>query len=164
MNLKRLLSFFKSKIFYVGILILMQLIILGALIFLLSYQFYWFYILSLILSFIASVYIVNREDNPSFKILWVLLIMSVPVMGRFVLHPVWRQESAEGTADPRSAFNGGTQPGDETESRYAECPATGRTAGIQTGKFLLEQRLFSGISKLRGPLLSAGRIKVRGFA
>lgn len=81
MNLKRLLSFFKSKIFYVGILILMQLIILSALIFLLSYQFYWFYILSLILSFIASVYIVNREDNPSFKILWVLLIMSVPVMG-----------------------------------------------------------------------------------
>ena len=81
MNLKRLLSFFKSKIFYVGILILMQLIILCALIFLLSYQFYWFYILSLILSFIASVYIVNREDNPSFKILWVLLIMSVPVMG-----------------------------------------------------------------------------------
>ena len=59
----------------------MQLIILCALIFLLSYQFYWFYILSLILSFIASVYIVNREDNPSFKILWVLLIMSVPVMG-----------------------------------------------------------------------------------
>ena len=55
MNLKRLLSFFKSKIFYVGILILMQLIILCALIFLLSYQFYWFYILSLILSFIASV-------------------------------------------------------------------------------------------------------------
>ena len=48
MNLKRLLSFFKSKIFYVGILILMQLIILCALIFLLSYQFYWFYILSLI--------------------------------------------------------------------------------------------------------------------
>lgn len=81
MNLKRLLSFFKSKIFYVGILILMQLIILCALIFLLSYQFYWFYILSLILSIIASVYIVNREDNPSFKILWVLLIMSVPVMG-----------------------------------------------------------------------------------
>lgn len=81
MNLKRLLSFFKSKIFYVGILILMQLIILCALIFLLSYQFYWFYILSLILSFIASVYIVNSEDNPSFKILWVLLIMSVPVMG-----------------------------------------------------------------------------------
>ena len=81
MNLKRLLSFFKSKIFYVGMLILMQLIILCALIFLLSYQFYWFYILSLILSFIASVYIVNREDNPSFKILWVLLIMSVPVMG-----------------------------------------------------------------------------------
>lgn len=81
MNLKRLLSFFKSKIFYVGILILIQLIILCALIFLLSYQFYWFYILSLILSFIASVYIVNREDNPSFKILWVLLIMSVPVMG-----------------------------------------------------------------------------------
>ena len=32
----------------------------------------------------------------------------------------------------------------------AECPATGRAAGIQTGKFLLEQRLFSGISKLRG--------------
>lgn len=81
MNLKRVLSFFKSKPFFVGILILTQLLVLIILIVLLSYQFYWFYILSLILSFIASVYIVNREDNPSFKILWVLLIMSVPLMG-----------------------------------------------------------------------------------
>ena len=81
MNLKRVLSFFKSKPFFVGILILTQLIVLIVVIVLLSYQFYWFYILSMILSFIASVYIVNREDNPSFKILWVLLIMSVPVMG-----------------------------------------------------------------------------------
>ena len=29
----------------------------------------------------ASIYVINREDNPSFKILWVLLIMAVPVMG-----------------------------------------------------------------------------------
>ena len=81
MYLKRILSFFKSKLFFVGILILAQLIVLAVLIVLLSYQFYWFYILSVILSFIASVYVVNREDNPSFKILWVLLIMAVPVMG-----------------------------------------------------------------------------------
>ena len=81
MNLKRVLSFFKSKLFFVGLLILAQLLVLAVLIMLLSYQFYWFYIASLFLSFIASVYIVNREDNPSFKILWVLLIMTVPVMG-----------------------------------------------------------------------------------
>lgn len=81
MNLKRILSFFKSKLFFVGLMIIAQLLVLVVLIALLSYQFYWFYLFSVLLSFIASVYIVNREDNPSFKILWVLLIMTVPVMG-----------------------------------------------------------------------------------
>ena len=77
MNLKRILSFFKSKLFFVGLMIIAQLLVLVVLIALLSYQFYWFYLFSVLLSFIASVYIVNREDNPSFKILWVLLIMTV---------------------------------------------------------------------------------------
>lgn len=81
MNLKRFLSFFKSKLFFIAIMILAQLIVLSTLIVLLSYQFYWFYFLLVIISFLASVYVINREDNPSFKILWVLLIMAVPVMG-----------------------------------------------------------------------------------
>ena len=81
MNLKRILSFFKSKLFFVGLMIIAQLLVLVVLIALLSYQFYWFYLFSVLLSFIASVYIVNREDNPSFKILWVLLIMTVLVGG-----------------------------------------------------------------------------------
>ena len=81
LSVKRILSFFKSKIFFVGIMMLAQLIVLAVLTMLLSYQFYWFYYILVILSFLASIYVINREDNPSFKILWVLLIMAVPVMG-----------------------------------------------------------------------------------
>ena len=81
LSVKRILSFFKSKIFFVGIMMLAQLIVLAVLTVLLSYQFYWFYYILVILSFLASIYVINREDNPSFKILWVLLIMAVPVMG-----------------------------------------------------------------------------------
>lgn len=81
LSVKRILSFFKSKIFFVGIMMLVQLIVLAVLTMLLSYQFYWFYYILVILSFLASIYVINREDNPSFKILWVLLIMAVPVMG-----------------------------------------------------------------------------------
>ena len=81
LSFKRILSFFKSKIFFVGIMLLAQLIVLAVLTMVLSYQFYWFYYILVILSFVASIYVINREDNPSFKILWVLLIMAVPVMG-----------------------------------------------------------------------------------
>ena len=43
LSVKRILSFFKSKIFFVGIMMLAQLIVLAVLTVLLSYQFYWFY-------------------------------------------------------------------------------------------------------------------------
>ena len=43
LSVKRILSFFKSKIFFVGIMMLAQLIVLAVLTMLLSYQFYWFY-------------------------------------------------------------------------------------------------------------------------
>ena len=55
LSVKRILSFFKSKIFFVGIMMLAQLIVLAVLTVLLSYQFYWFYYILVILSFLASI-------------------------------------------------------------------------------------------------------------
>ena len=42
LSVKRILSFFKSKIFFVGIMMLAQLIVLRVLSLRLSNQFYWF--------------------------------------------------------------------------------------------------------------------------
>ncbi|MFR9255937.1 MAG: hypothetical protein ACLVJ6_10790 [Merdibacter sp.] len=65
MNLKRILSFFRASCF-VGLMIITA-ARAGGVDRALSYQFYWFYLFSVLLGFIASVYIVNREDNPTLR-------------------------------------------------------------------------------------------------
>ncbi|MDO4608659.1 MAG: phospholipase D-like domain-containing protein, partial [Clostridia bacterium] len=37
--------------------------------------------LSTVLSFVTVFYIVNRSDNPSYKILWIIFILAIPVFG-----------------------------------------------------------------------------------
>ncbi len=38
-------------------------------------------VLSTVLSFVTVFYIVNRSDNPSYKILWIIFILAIPVFG-----------------------------------------------------------------------------------
>ena len=82
--IRQIFSLLKNKIFIVGILILMQLLFLFFTIFLLSEYFVTINFILLFLSFIVSVYIFNRNDNPSYKMTWIILILTVPILGGFV--------------------------------------------------------------------------------
>lgn len=70
-----------SKPAIVAMLILVQLIVLGSVVFTLSEYFITFYFFLLFLSVVMSIYVINKDDNPNYKMTWVMCIMSFPVFG-----------------------------------------------------------------------------------
>lgn len=78
---KKLMNILTSKPAIVAMLILVQLIILGSVVFTLSEYFITFYFFLLFLSVVMSIYVINKDDNPNYKMTWVMCIMSFPVFG-----------------------------------------------------------------------------------
>jgi cardiolipin synthase len=79
--IRRLLKKLLKKQFITAVLILIQ---LAALIFLFysisNYRFY-LYVGLVFLSFMVVLYVINRSDNPSYKLSWSILILSIPFVG-----------------------------------------------------------------------------------
>ena len=84
MSLKKILNFLKSKVFIVAMLILIQLLFFLWIISMLSEYFLFIYFILVALSFIMSIYVLNKNDNPSYKIAWVIMIMTLPVFGGLI--------------------------------------------------------------------------------
>lgn len=82
--MRKVLSVLKNKIFIVTVLILIQLAVFLGIIFQLSEYFVWIYFILIALSFCMSVYIINKNENPTYKLAWVLLIMAFPVFGGLI--------------------------------------------------------------------------------
>ncbi len=81
MNLKKIIRFLTSKLFIVAILILIQLAFLTTMVLKLSEYFLPVYFILIALSFIVSIYVLNKNENPSYKLTWVILIMTLPIFG-----------------------------------------------------------------------------------
>lgn len=79
--MKRIFHFLVKKPFSVSFLILLQLAGVYALVFFLSRQLQAIYFIQLALDLILVVYILNRWDNPSYKLTWIIFILGVPIIG-----------------------------------------------------------------------------------
>lgn len=84
MNMKKVIRFFTSKMFIVTVLILIQLGFLLGLIISLSEYFFIINICLTGLTFIMSIYILDKNENPSYKLAWVILLMTVPIFGGLI--------------------------------------------------------------------------------
>ncbi|MEG0506242.1 MAG: cardiolipin synthase [Longicatena sp.] len=82
--LRKLLSLLHNKVFIIAVLIIIQLGIFFGLVIKLSEYFVFIYVLLIALSFCMSIYVINKNDNPTYKIAWVLLIMSLSVFGGLI--------------------------------------------------------------------------------
>ena len=79
--MKKFFDILFSRIIIVGVLVLLQLAFLAVVLFKLSEQFVYLYVFFVILSLIVIVYIVSRDDNPSYKLAWVIPVAVLPVFG-----------------------------------------------------------------------------------
>lgn len=80
-TIKAVFRFLFSKVVIVGLLIIVQVVFLIASILLVTEHFAWVYGMLSVLSISIVVWLVGKEENPSYKLAWVILIMAVPIFG-----------------------------------------------------------------------------------
>lgn len=79
--MKKLLNFLVSRIVIVAVLIIAQLIFVLFIVWALSSYALQAYGFFTFLSIISVIYIINKHDNPSYKLTWCVLIVAVPIFG-----------------------------------------------------------------------------------
>lgn len=77
----KLLKHLLSKFFIVALLLFLQVALIVAIFFLLNALFTPLLIVSLILSILVILYIINKDDQPEFKVPWLILIFMIPLFG-----------------------------------------------------------------------------------
>ncbi|MGL5977523.1 MAG: cardiolipin synthase [Erysipelotrichaceae bacterium] len=79
--MRKLLHFLVSKMFVIGMLILLQLIIIIELVIWLSGYFVFIYAFLMLLSLGITIYVINKNENPAYKLAWVVPILLFPLIG-----------------------------------------------------------------------------------
>ncbi|MBE5922263.1 MAG: cardiolipin synthase [Lachnospiraceae bacterium] len=84
-----------SRITVVAVLVLLQIfVIIASLVWIQNYTTY-IYFGSLFLGIILIIYIMNRDENPSFKLVWIIPIIALPVFGVFLYFFVQLQPTSK---------------------------------------------------------------------
>ena len=76
--MKKVLNFIFSRMVIVGVLIVFQIGVIIWVVWKLSNYFFYFYIFCMLISIIAVIYLVSKNENPSYKLAWAIPIMLHP--------------------------------------------------------------------------------------
>ena len=79
--MSKLTKFFTSRLFIISMLILIQILLIILPMLFLSAMFIPLFILFILFSFIIAIAIINRNNNPSFKIAWLIPVLCFPIGG-----------------------------------------------------------------------------------
>ncbi len=82
--MRKILSFFANRIVFFLIPFLLQFAIVVAFVFILEEYIYIMYGVMVVLALILVIYVVSNDDNPAYKIGWIVIILLVPLFGAFV--------------------------------------------------------------------------------
>ena len=81
--MRKILKFLFSRIVLFSLLIVLQLAVLIYFIVNFSLASVWVYVICFLASIAAVLWLVTKDDNPSYKITWIILIMAFPILGGF---------------------------------------------------------------------------------
>lgn len=79
--LKKFVKLITHRIFLIPLLMILQIVLIVFIILKYNKYFVHFYLISIVLSFIMAIYIINGRSNPGYKIAWLIPIMGLPVFG-----------------------------------------------------------------------------------
>lgn len=81
MNFKKILSTLFSRSFIFALIIILQIAFLILTVTALGEKFYFVYLFLVVLDVILVIYITNKNDNPSYKLSWIVAISVFPLLG-----------------------------------------------------------------------------------
>lgn len=107
--MKKILRFLISRVFWFSLLIVVQIGIFAVILFNISSYSTYLYAAFVLFSLIIVIWLVAKDDNPSYKITWIILITTLPVVGWFFYlkfgnktlpHRYWEKIAANEAAHP----------------------------------------------------------------
>lgn len=107
--MKKILRFLISRVFWFSLLIVVQIGIFAVILFNISSYSTYLYAAFVLFSLIIVIWLVAKDDNPSYKITWIILIMTLPVVSWFFYlkfgnktlpHRYWEKIAANEAAHP----------------------------------------------------------------
>ena len=78
--MKKILRFLISRVFWFSLLIVVQIGIFAVILFNISSYSTYLYAAFVLFSLIIVIWLVAKDDNPSYKITWIILIMTLPTI------------------------------------------------------------------------------------
>lgn len=81
MNIKKLFSLLFHRTAVVALLLLLQLTLFGVAVLRFSEYFIYFYLFCVLISVVEVLVIINRRDDPGYKIAWITVILLFPLFG-----------------------------------------------------------------------------------
>lgn len=81
MTTKKLMYYLFHRAAVVALLLLLQIALIGVAILRFSQYFVYFYLFCVLLSILEVLYIINRRDDPGYKIAWIIVILILPLFG-----------------------------------------------------------------------------------
>lgn len=81
MTTKKVLYYLFHRTAVVALLLLLQIAVLAVAIIRFSQYFIYFYLFCVLLSVLEVLYIINRRDDPGYKIAWITVILIMPLFG-----------------------------------------------------------------------------------
>lgn len=79
--MKKLIQFLFQRVVFVALGLILQVFVLIMMIWKFHEYFVYFYIICIVLSFIALLYLINCRSNPGYKIAWMIPILLFPIFG-----------------------------------------------------------------------------------
>ena len=79
--MKKILRFLISRVFWFSLLIVVQIGIFAVILFNISSYSTYLYAAFVLFSLIIVIWLVAKDDNPSYKITWIILVMALPAFG-----------------------------------------------------------------------------------
>ncbi|MFV0399738.1 MAG: cardiolipin synthase [Oscillospiraceae bacterium] len=80
-SIKKISRLLFSRVFIVGAMIALQVVLIVALVYVFSQYYFWVYLFFHIISILVVVGLVSRDENPESKITWICFILFFPLIG-----------------------------------------------------------------------------------
>ena len=82
--IKKILNFLTHRIFIVGVLLLIQLLVLILILNKFEEYGWYFYIFFYVIGILVLLKIINGNANPSYKIAWIIPVLTIPIFGTLI--------------------------------------------------------------------------------
>ena len=82
--IKKVLKFLTHRIFIVGVLLLIQLLVLILILNKFEEYGWYFYIFFYVIGILVLLKIINGNANPSYKIAWIIPVLTIPIFGTLI--------------------------------------------------------------------------------